>query len=162
MKNALEACFERVALLPAVAQGQLGVRRVLRFGRVEPEELFDLQDARLLALDLDEEAEGQLVDDDLGARDAPRLTPLLVDERRPVAEGFEDGRQRARVRYLRLLLALTLDGRLAGVALLEREDCPLALASQAEHAPRRVEPRPRVDDVLLELRTPPPLRADVF
>src|SRR5215210_5878649 len=82
----LEPRLDHVAASRPVAQCQLRVGRVLRFGAVEPEELFDFEDARLLALYLDEESEGQLVEDDLSARDAPRLPPLLVDERGTVAE----------------------------------------------------------------------------
>src|ERR1044071_1755634 len=106
-----ESRLEHLAAPRPVAQCELWVGRVLRFVEIESEELFDFEDARLLALYLDEETEGQLVEDDLRAGDAPSLPPLLVDEHGTVAERLEYRRQRGGVRHLGLLLALPLDGR---------------------------------------------------
>src|SRR5688500_17797592 len=155
----LKARLEHVAAFRAVAEGERGVRGVLGLGRVEAEKAFGAEDVRLVALYLDEESEGQLVNDDLRAREPPRLAPLLVDERGAVAERFEYRGERRGVRDLGLLLALALDGRARQVALLEGEDGARALATQTQHAQAGVEPRPRVDDVLLELRPCPALRA---
>src|SRR2546423_6101398 len=157
-----ESRLYNVAVFLPVSERQFRVGRVLGRGGFEFEDFFGFEYRRLFALYLDEESERQFVEHDLRARDSPDGAPLFVDERGAVAERFEYRGQRGRVRDLRLLLALPLDGCGGRLALFESEQGAPAFASQTQDAAARVEARPRVDDVLLKLRAALRLRAYLF
>src|SRR5437588_9039883 len=109
-RRASESRLHNVAVFLSVSEREFRVGRVLGTGGFEFEDFFGFEYRCLFALYLDEESERQFVEHDLRARDAPGGAPLLVDERGAVAERFEYRGQRVRVRDLRLLLALSLDG----------------------------------------------------
>ena len=73
------------------------------------ERLFRFNNRLLFALDLHKKSERQSVKHNFNAPDAPRLAPLLINERRSKAERIEDVRHRFPVFNERLIFTLMLD-----------------------------------------------------